>query len=517
MFKHSSNITAIVVGLSLATASTLAIGAAQPRSQQYQYDQPPTVALLDRTTRDARQFDRAVDLALGKNPNRPVNPLPIEDDVDQLVNQLVETTAHLRDHYTRRQVINSDVEEVLARGARIDAFMRRNNLAAPAETSWLTVRADLDEMARTFNITWNWASPRLAPSPGPDLYNRWSGTYQLDPARSDDPRRVADQATRGLDPAQRQRVQQNLISRLEAPQSISLDRSGRSVSIASSVAPRGTFDIDGIARTETAPNGNPVTVRASFYGDQLMVTTTGYRGNDFTVTFEPIEAGRTLRVTRRLDAAGIGQPVEAHSFYRRVAEQADWNLYRPPPPPPPPVGLVVPNRTVLVGRLNTPLGNRTSHQGDRFNLTVQQPAAFRGAVIDGIVSRVNTSGRRFDLIFDFDRIRLNDGRTGEFEGVLSQVKAPDGTTILIDTAGVVRPDDDRGEDALQRGAIGAAFGAIIGAIAGGGKGAAIGAAVGGGVGAGSVYAEGHDLYLPPGTEVTVISVIPHRDVRTPRH
>jgi hypothetical protein len=494
--------------VALAASALVSAGAAR------QIDQPGdarVLALIDRTSRDARTFDHAVDLAIGRDPNRPVNPTPIEDDVDQFVNQLLDTAAHLRDHYTRRQVVNADVEEVLSRGARIDAFMKRNQLASSAETSWLAVRADLDELARAFNVPWNWTSPRMVPSQGPGLYLKWSGTYQMDRVRSDNAARIAEQATRGLDPAQRQRVQQNLISRLEPPEYLSLDRNGRTISIASSTAPRGTFDIDGVSRTETSPSGAPITVRASFYGDQLMVTTTGSRGNDYTVTFEPLDGGRALRVTRQLYAMSLNQPVQAEAYYHRTADQPQWSVYQAPSVPQG-EGYPVPDRTVLTARLNMPLGNRTSHQGDRFTLTVSEPAVFRGAIINGIVSKVNASNHpgRFDLIFDFDQIRLRDGQTGAFEGVLSQVRAPDGTTISIDTEGVVHAGEGQGDEAFQRGTIGAAFGAIIGAIAGGGKGAAIGAAVGAGAGAGSVYAEGHDLYLPPGTQVTVISTTPRR-------
>jgi hypothetical protein len=494
--------------VALAVIALTGAGAAQRIDQP---GDPRVLSLIDRTTRDAKTFDHNVDLAMGRDPNRPINPTPIEDDVDQFVNQLLDTAAHLRDHYVRRQVVNADVEEVLARGARIDTFMKRNQLASAAENSWLVVRADLDELARTFNVPWNWAMPRV-PSPGPDYYVRWSGTYQLDHTRSDNAARVADQATRGLDAAQRQRAQQNLTNRLEAPEYLALDRNGRTISIASSTAPRSTFDIDGQARTERSPAGAPITVRASFYGDQLMVTTTGSRGHDYTVTFEPLDGGRTLRVTRQLDVASLNQPVHADAFYHRTADQPQWNLYHGPVDLGPVEGYPVPDRTVLTARLNMPLGNRTSHQGDRFTLTVSEPAAFRGAEINGIVSKVNASNHpgRFDLIFDFDRIRLRDGRTGDFEGVLSQVRTPEGTVIAIDTEGVVRVDDGRGDEAFQRGTIGAAFGAIIGAIAGGGKGAAIGAAVGAGAGAGSVYAEGHDLYLPPGTQVTVIATTPRR-------
>src|SRR5580765_2106259 len=122
---------AATLGLVLA-AAVVTVAAQSQGNRQGQGDQQ-ILTLLDRTNRDAREFDRAVDLAMGKNPNRPVNPTAIEDDADQLVNQLVDTTRHLRDHYTRRQVINADVEEVLARGAGIDAFMRRNQLTPSAE------------------------------------------------------------------------------------------------------------------------------------------------------------------------------------------------------------------------------------------------------------------------------------------------------------------------------------------------------------------------------------------------
>jgi hypothetical protein len=253
------------VGLALAlTGATLA---AQPG--QYRYADQQTLALLDRVTRDARQFDRLIDTAMGRDPNRPVNPTAIETDVDVLVRELSDTTIHLRDHYTRRQVVEADVQEVMVRGARIDQFMRRNQFSASVENSWRTVRAELDQVARAFNLTWNWTSPNMDPVQGPPFYNRLEGTFQLDMARSDDPARVAAQAARGLSAADRQRVQQILTARLDAPEYLAIDRNGRSVTMASSNAPMARLDIDGIPRSETNPNGGTSTVRAEFYGDQL--------------------------------------------------------------------------------------------------------------------------------------------------------------------------------------------------------------------------------------------------------
>ena len=85
------------------------------------------------------------------------------------------------------------------------------------------------------------------------------------------------------------------------------------------------------------------------------------------------------------------------------------------------------------------------------------------------------------------------------------MRTPDGHVIEVDRDGDVHAGQTRTDQAVQGGAIGAAIGAIIGAVAGGGKGAAIGAAIGGGTVAGTVYAVGHDIDLPRGTEVRVVA------------
>jgi hypothetical protein len=502
----------IAVGFALATCG-VTLTAQQPT--QYRQTDQQILALLDRVTRDARAFDVALVTALGKNPYRPSpNPSQVEVDVDVLVKELTDTSTHLRDHYTRRQVVDADVQAVMIRGARIDQFMRQRQFAASVENKWILVRNQLDGVARAFNLTWNWNSPNMDPMPGPPFYNRLEGTYQLDMARSDDPLRVATQATRALPPVDRERVQRNLTARLEAPQFIALDRNGRSFTIASTNAPMARLDIDGVARSEQNPNGGISTVRAVFYGDELAVTTTGNRGRDFTVRFEPLESGNGLRVTRTVEVAALTTPVTAQSVYRRTSNQADWTIFLEPTAPAPPRGGgagagagigVIPAGTVLTARLNTPLGSRTSRQGDRFTVTVSGPGPYSGAVLDGMVARVGTGGGRNELIFDFDRIRMRDGRTADFEGVLTYARTPEGRVIQVDREGDVHAGASRTGQTVTGGAVGATIGAIIGAIANGGKGAAIGAAIGAGAGAGTAYAVGSDLDLPRGTEFQIIS------------
>ncbi|MCA1633723.1 MAG: hypothetical protein LC802_08395, partial [Acidobacteria bacterium] len=150
---------------------------------------------------------------------------------------------------------------------------------------------------------------------------------------------------------------------------------------------------------------------------------------------------------------------------------------------------------------------------DRFTMTVREPSQFEGAIIEGRVANVTRSGRvtgRSDLTFDFDTIRLRDGRTYTFAGFVESARGMNGQTVKVDNEGSVRDDDSRGETTVQRAAIGTAVGAIIGAIAGGGKGAAIGAIVGAGAGAGSVYVQGRDdLELMSGSEVTIRASAPN--------
>ena len=115
--------------------------------------------LLTRTKKNADQFYQSLDRAL--NSSR-IDGSREEDNIKQFVMDFAETTNYLRDHFDSRQVVTEDIEVVLQRGVSIDNFMQRHQLAVQAENDWRTVRRDLDEIARAYNVTWNWGSPRYA-------------------------------------------------------------------------------------------------------------------------------------------------------------------------------------------------------------------------------------------------------------------------------------------------------------------------------------------------------------------
>src|SRR5689334_7083839 len=72
--------------------------------------------------------------------------------------------------------------------------------------------------------------------------SRLSGTWRLNAGRSDDPNAAAERATRNLAVNDRQRVQENLLRRLGAPEMLAIDRRGREIMMASSQGPQVTFE-----------------------------------------------------------------------------------------------------------------------------------------------------------------------------------------------------------------------------------------------------------------------------------
>jgi hypothetical protein len=434
-----------------------------------------------------------------------------EDNITGFASEFDVAVRRLRARFDSRQATTNDVQDVLNSGARIDNFLRRRSLDTRTVNSWALLRTDLNQLARAYGLAWPQTSSTYPPVgnqyPG---VNGLTGTFRLDVSRSDDSRAAAERATRTLPRYDRDRVLSGVTARLESPDQLAIDLRGRTVTIASSRAPQITFEADGRERVETGNNGRTTRARATLNGDQLLVSSTGDRGNDFSVTFDPIDNGQRLSVTRRVYVTGLTQPVVVQSTYNRTSEVAQFNIYNGPGNYPGPVtasgDFAVTNGELVVATLNDSLSTMSTREGDRFSMTVRQPAQFEGATIEGRVSHVERSGRltgRSVMTLDFDNIRLRNGTTYRFAGLVESVRTLNGETVRVDNEGTVR-DDSQTNRTGERAAIGTAVGAIIGAIAGGGKGAAIGAIIGAGGGAGSVYVQGrNDLELSRGSEISI--------------
>jgi hypothetical protein len=299
---------------------------------------------------------------------------------------------------------------------------------------------------------------------------------------------------------------------------LAIDRRGTSVTITSTRAPQISFVADGREQVETTQSGRTIRVRAQISGDQLSISRSGDRADDFTVNFDVVDNGRRLLVTRSLYSDRISQAVTVRTYYDRTSDVAQLDIYDTNRENQTGGNVsevagtfIVPNGTQLVAVLNETLTTENAQPNQRFTMTVRSPSQYDGATIEGFVSSVNRGGRitgRSEMTLDFDTIRMRDGRSYRFAGILDGVRSPNGEVVRIDNEGAIR-DNDQTNKTVTRTAIGSAVGAIIGAIAGGGKGAAIGAVIGGGAGAGSVYVQGrNELELNTGTEVTVTATGP---------
>jgi hypothetical protein len=346
--------------------------------------------------------------------------------------------------------------------------------------------------------------------------NRLTGTYRLDPDRSDDPAATARAVTRNLPAGEQERLRTAVTRRLEAPVSLAIERDGRIITIASSAASRVTFEADGREQIEQSRNARQVRTTATLSGDRLVVSTDGDRAVDYQVTFEPFDNGRSLRVTRRITHEDLRQAVVAKSVYDKTSDTPQWDVYarvrRGAGAADDEGSFLVPDGTDMVAVLNGPLSTRQAHDGDRFALTVRTPSQYAGATIEGALVHVARSGQisgRAEMSFAFDVIRLRNSRVYDFTGYIESVRAPNDDAVRVDTEGVVQDDTGQTGRTVTRTGIGAAIGAVIGAVTGGGKGAAIGAAIGAGAGAGSVFIQGRsDLELTSGTEFRIRASAP---------
>lgn len=477
-----------------------------------------------------------------------------KNQVEDYLDDLKDDVENFQSKLDKRSDSPEDVRQVLESARSINDFVNRSRLSSNTRNQWTAARSSLDQLASKYNVSTAWTNgvnsnypnnnssnyPNQNSSNYPNsnlpvnsnFNNGLTGTYQLDSSRSDNVQNVAADAMNNVNAQRRDEARRDLEQKLQSPNNLAIDLRGNQVTLASTLASQISFPADGSDRTETLADGSTIRIRATLRGQILTVASIG-GNNDYTVTFTPTDNGRSLKVTRRVTTDYLRQTVFAESVYNKTDAVARLDNYNnqnnspnnnyPPKtngnyPPSTTTGrsgqFIVPNGTILTGILDNPLiSTKASQNNDPFKLKIQSPTQFRGAVVEGYISGVNSAGRvtgRSQLTFNFERIRLANGQVYDFAGYLQSVTNEKGETIKVDTEGAAKAESQSKTTAIRSG-IGAGIGAVIGAIAGGGKGAAIGAIIGGGAGAGSVYVQNQgDLELRQGSSVTFQSSSPVR-------
>lgn len=472
--------------------------------------------LLTRIESKTDVFRRQLTNALNRTP---INNTNREDNINEFVGEFETATDNLKQRFDARRSVGADATEVLTRAQRIDRFMTNNRLTSASQTQWRSLRMDLDTLATYYRLAWNWNEtiPTYPPTGGnTGSRSGLTGTYRLNTSLSDNVSTVIDRSLSSYTATQRDNFRRNLERRLASPEMIAIDMNNRTVSMASTNAPQVTFEADGVAKTETNARGRVITTTATATRNNLEINYVGERSNDFFVTFSADRNGQ-LRVTRRIYLEDRNDQITVTSVYDKVSNVAQWSTVNTGGNSNATTGtgnvndFYIPNGVRMTAVLNNAVDTKVSQVGDRFTMEVTSPSQYRGAVIEGHIGSVASSGRvtgRANVSMEFDTIRLANGQSYRFAGIIDSVRAANGDSISVNNEGTVR-DSSQTTKTVTRAGIGAVLGAIIGAVAGGGSGAAIGAGVGAGVGAGSVLVTGRDsIQLSQGSEFTITASAP---------
>jgi hypothetical protein len=140
----------ITVGLILITSGwTLVLGQDLP----YRISDKEVEQNLKRLKEDTEKFRKSLDSSLDRSRLDGTNR---EDDINSFIKDFEHEASRLYDKFKDHKSVAADVESVLDRASRIDRFMVRQALTGRAARDWAAVRADLDELAQAYNVSWSW-------------------------------------------------------------------------------------------------------------------------------------------------------------------------------------------------------------------------------------------------------------------------------------------------------------------------------------------------------------------------
>jgi ABC-type transporter Mla subunit MlaD len=109
--------------------------------------------IIHRVESQSDKFRSSLDSALDKSR---LNGTREEDEINAFVKSFNQATKRLHEHFDDHKSTSSDVQSVLDGGAQINDFMRRNRLTSKAQNDWSTLKGNLDELARVYNVSWRW-------------------------------------------------------------------------------------------------------------------------------------------------------------------------------------------------------------------------------------------------------------------------------------------------------------------------------------------------------------------------
>jgi ketosteroid isomerase-like protein len=157
-----------------------------------------------------------------------------------------------------------------------------------------------------------------------------NGLYRIDFERSDQLYSVIEGATSSVPFSEQQQFFIDLAVRLAPPDLLAIECRDKRVSLASSRATRVEFVADGVARSVRTANGENMRTRILLDRSGLMFTSSGGGSDNLNFNFTPLDSGRALRVTRRISAKELVEPVVIRTVYNKIATVARWDIFENP-------------------------------------------------------------------------------------------------------------------------------------------------------------------------------------------
>ena len=109
--------------------------------------------LLDRIEKAADTFRESLGDALDDSR---IDDSKLEKQLNDYVHAFENATDRLEERFDDDKATGEDVKEVMTRAAAINGMMTRFELTDRAQGDWRLLRNDLNELARAYNVVWEW-------------------------------------------------------------------------------------------------------------------------------------------------------------------------------------------------------------------------------------------------------------------------------------------------------------------------------------------------------------------------
>jgi len=138
---------------SVAVLGPTTVVTATPVGLPYRLSDKEVERMLHGIEQQSGKFRSSLDSALDRSS---LNSTDREDDINAFIKEFDQEVRRLHDHFDEHKSVAADVQAVLDRAARIDSFMRRQGLTERVQNEWSALRANLDQLAEAYSVTWRW-------------------------------------------------------------------------------------------------------------------------------------------------------------------------------------------------------------------------------------------------------------------------------------------------------------------------------------------------------------------------